>query len=440
VTGLLIRTAVDDLRVRDGVIVERGQALRRDDEPVLDVPRAQPLPGLHDHHLHLHAMAAALASVDCGPPQTADDLAAALRAAARRGPVRGVGYYESVAGPLDRDVLDGFVPDVPVRVQHRSGAAWFLNSAALAELHPTDDVAVEKDGTGRPTGRLLRGDHLLRARSATLPDLTAVGRLLASHGITDVTDATPQLSPDALASLRQAHAEGPLPQRLLLLGAPLAGRGDDVGPWKVLLDEAYGLDLSGLVDVVQSAAAAGRAVAFHAVTAAEAVIATAALREGNPLPGSRIEHGSVLPRGLDTELQALGVTVVTQPTFVTDRGDDYLRDVDPVDRPDLYRCRSLLSAGVAVAAGSDAPYGDVDPWRAVDAAVTRRTRSGVVLGDDERVDATTALALLLGDPLAPGRPRSLEIGAVADVCLRDDDGVAATVIAGQVVFTRTDLG
>ena len=439
-SDLLVRTAGGDLRVRGGVVVERGPALRRDGEAVLDLPHARPLPGVHDHHLHLHAMAAAMASVDCGPPLTRDGFAAALRTAARSGPVRGVGYHESVAGPLDRDALDALVADAPVRVQHRSGAAWFLNSAALADLPAGTDVAIERDGTGRPTGRLLRGDHLLRRPVGELPDLTAVGGVLASYGVTGVTDATPQLGAAPLAALRAAHADGRLPQRLLLLGAPLDDRGDDVGPWKVLLDEAAGLDLEAVTEVVRTCRAAGRAVAFHAVTAAESVIAAAALRDGKGLPGSRIEHGSVLPRGLDAELRALGVTVVTQPAFVADRGDDYLRDVDPADQGDLYRCRSLLASGVALAVGSDAPYGDVDPWRAVDASVARRTRSGVVVGEDERLDAGTALALLSGDPREPGRPRALTVGGPADLCLRDEDGVAATVIAGRVVFRRPDVG
>ncbi|MBV8461910.1 MAG: hypothetical protein JO368_01350, partial [Acidimicrobiales bacterium] len=66
------------------------------------------LPGLHDHHLHLRAMAARRASVPCGPPEVADraGLGAALRAAAAAAAsepgrwVRGTGYDDSVTGPL----------------------------------------------------------------------------------------------------------------------------------------------------------------------------------------------------------------------------------------------------------------------------------------------------------------------------------------------------
>ena len=52
------------------------------------------LPGLHDHHAHLFATAAAATSVDCGPPRvrTREQLGAALMAVPGTGWVRGVGY------------------------------------------------------------------------------------------------------------------------------------------------------------------------------------------------------------------------------------------------------------------------------------------------------------------------------------------------------------
>ena len=85
------------------------------------------------------------------------------------------------------------------------------------------------------------------------------------------------------------------------------------------------------------------------------------------------------------DIARLGLTVVTQPRFVADRGDDYLAEVDADDRPYLWRCASLIAAGIGVGFGTDAPFGDADPWRAVDAAVHRRTPSGTVLGAAERL-------------------------------------------------------
>ena len=109
---------------------------------------------------------------------------------------------------------------------------------------------------------------------------------------------------------------------------------------------------------------------------------------------------------------------MTQPNFIAERGDAYARDVDADDLEVLYRCGTLLSAGVAVAGGTDAPFGIADPWRAMRAAVTRRSDDGRVLGANEAVEPRAALALFLGDPCAPGgAARRVQAGTPADLCL-----------------------
>ena len=444
-----------DVRVRAGAVVEIGPGLRQDGEVVIAAAGGALLPGLHDHHLHLFALAADLASVRCGPPQVTrpEQLAAALRAGAGGGPVRGTGYHESVAGWLDRDQLDALVRDVPVRVQHRSGAVWFLNSAALVSTGVADstDPSVERDETGRPTGRLFRGDELLRGAGLP-PDLTEVGRLLASYGITGVTDATPRLDTRQVTALRTAHTVGSLPQRPLLLGAPLDDADSSGVPWKVVVDEVRGIDPAAAAAEIRAAHAAGRPVAIHCTSRAETVLAVTVLLECGAVAGDRLEHAGVLPPDLDTALVRAGVTVVTQPNFVAERGDHYLADVEPADHALLYRCGSLLDAGVRVAAGTDAPYGDPDPWRAMAAAVARQTVGGAVVGEAERVHPMTALRLFLGAPLDPGGPtRAVATGLPADLCLlavpledaiSDPSAahVAATVIDGHVIHQQQRRG
>ena len=93
-------------------------------------------------------------------------------------------------------------------------------------------------------------------------------------------------------------------------------------------------------------------MAIHCVTAVGAAVAVAAIAEVGPVPGDRIEHGAVLPLDLARRIAELGITVVTNPGFVAERGDRYALEVDAADRPDLWRCRSLLDAGVRVGAGT----------------------------------------------------------------------------------------
>jgi predicted amidohydrolase YtcJ len=66
---------------------------------VVDCDGAALLPGLHDHHCHMLAAAAAELSIQCGPPADADELRRKLRSAVpgADGWVR-VGFQNSVSG------------------------------------------------------------------------------------------------------------------------------------------------------------------------------------------------------------------------------------------------------------------------------------------------------------------------------------------------------
>jgi predicted amidohydrolase YtcJ len=406
-----------DVRIERGAVTHLGHDLPAADQH-LDGAGGALLPGLHDHHLHLLALAAHLQSVDLSGLDEREALAALRTGRVTGGWLRATGYYEWSHGALDRDALDTIRPDVPMRVQHRSGALWILNSAALATVAAVlDDTAdVERDTTGRPNGRLWRYDARLRpALPDTPPDLTAVGRTLARVGITSVTDATPDLDPVALSLLAAARERGALPQQVTLLGAadgaPLPP-GMRSGPVKLLLRDHDLPSYDELTAMVAQAREQDRAVAVHCVTRHSLVLTLSVLETVGVRRGDRIEHAAVAPPELAAWMARLGVAVVTQPDFLRGRGREYVRDVEADDLPHLYPYASLLAAGVATCASSDAPYGGLDPWRIIASAANRP------LGADENVPARIPLEGYLspaGDP--GGRPRRLRAGARADLVL-----------------------
>ncbi|MEO5587291.1 MAG: amidohydrolase family protein, partial [Novosphingobium sp.] len=102
---------------------------------IFDANGAALLPGLHDHHIHLAALAAKRASVWCGPPEVTSraELADAL-VRPGEGWIRGIGYHDSVMGLPTAHELDALLCHRPVRIQHRSGRMWLLNSLALDTL------------------------------------------------------------------------------------------------------------------------------------------------------------------------------------------------------------------------------------------------------------------------------------------------------------------
>jgi predicted amidohydrolase YtcJ len=458
------RTA--DLRLRSERIVEIGSRLRPvGDEPLLDAGGGALLPGLHDHHLHLFALAAAEASVCCGPPEVRDTRGLGRALAAAPPPrdanlwIRGIGYHESVAGTLDREALDTWVSDRPVRVQHRSGALWMLNSEGVRRLGLEDGIdadGVERDARGRPSGRLFRLDAWLRERlgASRPPDLGATGARLARFGVTGLTDATPGNGAEELAHFVDAVTSGALPQRLTLMGSPDLPEAPpgtlNRGAVKRLLHDAELPDFDELVSWIAAAHDAGRPVAIHCVTRAELVLAAAALESAGAGTGDRIEHASVAPPDVVALLGTLPVTVVTQPNFVRERGDVYAREVAREDRAWLYRCRGFVDAAVPLGGGTDAPFGHPDPWLAVQAAVDRRTADGLEMGADESLTPERALALFTTPAESPGgAPRRVEVGAVADLCLLDrpwsearerlsSECVAAALCGGRVIALRDE--
>ncbi|BBY58711.1 amidohydrolase family protein [Mycolicibacterium sarraceniae] len=412
-----IRVTVRIEEVTEGLTPHRG-------ETVLDAAGGTVIAGLHDHHVHLRAAAAALDSVQVGPARVHDRAALARVLAAAPvgidGWVRAVGYHESAAGPLDRSVLDELYGAVPLRIQHRSGVLWFLNSAGLAAVGLPD----------HPDGTLRSHDSWSDAVARRDTNLAEISRRLLGYGVTGVTDATPALGTDDIVTLTEEHRHGGLHQTVHWL-AP--GK-------RILHDDS--LDLDELTSWIAAQHRTSGAVALHCVTASQLVVSLAALRAAGTQPGDRIEHAAVVPADTIAELADIGVLVVTQPNFVAERGEQYLADVEAADQPALWRLASLLDAGVRVALSTDLPFGGADPWAAMRAAVYRTAATGAVLNAGECVSATAALTMFAGHPDRPDVPRLIEPGQPGDLCVLgappadvldtlDADLVAATVIAGH---------
>ena len=216
------------------------------------------------------------------------------------------------------------------------------------------------------------------------------------------------------------------------------------GPYKIVLADPDLPDPDTLAARIRAAHAAGRPVAVHSVTRESLVVLLVALEIAGRLPGDRIEHAALVPQELVASLA--GLAVVTQPGFLADRGDLFRRDVPAAEHGDLYRCRSLVAAGIPVALSSDAPYGPVDPWSVLRAASTRHTPDGDPLGPHETLTPRQALDALTA-PVPGAPPRALRPGAPADLvllhvpladALRAPEAglVRATVVDGRWVHRR----
>ena len=388
------------VRVEHGIVTHVapfGAPVRGADD-VVHGEGAALLPGLNDHHLRLLDLATRTSSVACGARDLigVDALQIALRAAPGTGWVRGADYDEAVAGRLDRHVLDALVPDRPVWVHHRDRDHSVLNSRGVAVVRDVlgHSPAVERDDRGVPTGRLWRYDeHLASLVGGSLADLARVGRTLASHGITGVTDATPFLDAASTATLIEAAQRGALP-RTLLLGVshdvPLPER-LGAGAWMLPMRAGSLPTFDQLADVFRETHAGGRPVAVAAESLEAVDLLLAVTDEVGRMPGDRIELSAVLPQ--DRLDRLVGFAVVTRP------GSD--------------AHQALLGAGVPMASGSGDHADEPSPWLAIAAAARE---AGANAGEYAR----ETLAGYLRPAHSPrGLARRIEVGERANLVLLD---------------------
>jgi hypothetical protein len=485
--------AVDGGRVRaTGDLT--GLRDRFPDAEVVDLGDATVIPGLHDAHIHLAVTAEDLLHLDLSAAAVTgtDDLLATVKAEAEKaGPgawVRGSRYDDAKTGVITRRDLDRVAPDNPVLVVQVAGHWGVVNSAALrafgidesSEPPPGGDYGRAADGTldGRLIERALmnlsmsataRGGSPLRPASEDdrLRGLRmAVGRWHAA-GLTSICDAL--ISPDDVALLRRARAEGRLTLRtgMLLsidhyakareLGVG-SGFGDDllrfvgvkafcdgaIGGRTCLLSEPFtdptchGLQTTPTEELhanVRAVHGDGNRIGVHANgDAAIRIVLDAfeAAQRADPRPElrHRIEHCSVIDDGILARMKAVGAIAVPFAGYAAYHGGALNGWYGEDRAARMFAHRAFLDAGVTVAGSSDYPCGPFEPLLGLQSMITRTgADDGVPVGAAQRVSPAEALRIFtVGSAEAcgeAGRKGRLAPGYLADFTVLGENPLTA---------------
>ncbi len=483
---LVVGTGQDTDRVK-------SQATR-----IIDCQGKTLVPGFNDAHCHVYPLVRKLFSLDLSPKtvHSIKDIKQVIRQKVRSTPegrwISGTDYNEFYLverrHPTRFD-LDEVAPRHPVILSHRSLHAAVLNSLALKMVGIGDETEEPPGGiidrdfdTGEPNGILYEMGEYLRSRFPTsLSDeemewgISEISRELLSCGITSIGEASVSNDWQQWQSYLKLKKAGKLKSRVYMMAgietldrfkqAKLTtGSGDTglkLGSLKIVLSEATGrlnLAQEELNEKVLEASRAGFQVAIHAIERSVFEAAVGALEyTRKQLPQfeklHRIEHGSECSPEIRSRLIDLKAVVVSQPPFIYYSGERYLAQVPAGSQQWLYPFKSLLDAGIIVAASSDAPVVPYNPLMGIYASITRRTEYGRTVLPAEAVSLGQALAMYTRNgalaSLEEKIKGTLASGKLADIVMLSADplrsspeqikeiGVEMTILGGEIVYEKS---
>jgi predicted amidohydrolase YtcJ len=471
------------------------------------------VPGFNEAHNHMISYGMTLEQIDASFPAVTSirDIVAAVRERAVTTThgrwIVGRGYddnkLEERRHPTRQD-LDQATDEYPVIIINGSGHLSAVNSLALQLAGVTRDTEdpvgghFVRDEHGEPTG-VLHETAQERIR-ALIPAPTVDEQVQALRrtndayiraGITSSQDAGSD-SADDIKAYQQAVKRGHLKLRtsmmirenllphLVELGIE-QGFGDHrlrVGPIKMFIDGSLigrtaavtepflddpRPDNLGLMmmpqeqfeDYVMQAHAAGYQIAVHAIgdrgidwvlDAYEKALTAMPRRDHR----HRIEHCGICRPDILDRIQRLGVVPVSQPVFIIEYGDGFIRHLGPWRSQLTYPFRSFLERGIRLVFSSDCPVSDFAPLKSIQAAVTERTGSGQSYALEEAVTVEEALEMYtVAGAYATFEEDikgQIKAGMLADVTVLEQDPrtvdpmtltelkVSATIIGGETVY------
>lgn len=449
-----------DLRIVGDRVVDVAPHLRpAAGDEVLDADGRWLIPGLWDQHVHLGQWAATADRLDLSDTASPQDAVRRVAAeiGARRGGVgdaviQGFGHRTAA---WDRQPtvaeLDAVSGDIPVVLISGDAHHGWLNSAALRLLDvPPREGVVEENEWFPVFARLDEATTTAQGRRA------AYAKVLASavrRGVVGVREfewadnATDwaQRSDSGLAVVRVRTATYAAGLADIIAAGCRSGDVLDraglitMGPLKIISDgslntrtafcnDAYvGDDVlefprgrannspEELAELLARATQNGLDVAVHAIGDAAVSIALDAFSH----TGARgsIEHAQLVAPADVARMARLGVVASVQPAHLLDDRD--VTDQCWPDRADrCFALHSMVSAGVTLALGSDAPVAPLDPWEAMAAAVHRTA--------DDREEWNAAETITVEQSLAASvdGASSVAAGSLADLVLLDSDPYA----------------
>lgn len=428
--------------------------------------------------------------------------------------IRGTNYNENKLEEkrhITRWELDDAAPNNPVFISKETGHLYIANSMALMIGRISDETPdppggkIDRDSERRVTGLLyetagqLVSKHIPPYTIDQIKEgLRKVWRQFSEWGITTVHDASgygaavnayQQLLNEGIHQVRtllmmSLHPQGSedinMLESMIELGIR-SGFGNDwlkIMSLKIMGDgsgsggsaavytpqhrgtRGLGLmttDPEEMKKLTLKAHSAGIRLSIHSIGDRGIDHALDAIEEAQknyPIPDMRhrIEHNSLCTPNQIERIKRLKVTPSSSIGYMWGLGDDYYENFGPERSRWLHPHKTLIGNGIIAGGNSDYPVSDGNPMIQIYEAVTRKTMSGLVVGEEEAISVMDAIKLYTWNGAYLGKEEdikgSIEEGKLADLVVLEKDVFAVpkeeikdikvymTIVNGKIIFKR----
>ena len=409
---------------------------------------------------------------------------------------------------VTREELDSVAPKNPVVITRLTGHMYVLNTLAM-EAAGIDRYTVDPNGgkidrneNGEPTGLLLGnagslvldvvppftleqikwglrkvfdkytewGVTTVHDPGTTAMDMRAYQSLL-DEGVKQVRVQTmmrthresPRATLDEMISLGLSSGFGDKWLRVMSLkimgdGTGSGGtagvyapqnRGDTLGLFMTSPEEIKELTIK--------AHEYGIRVSIHSIGDRAIDVALDAIEEAQRLHPRedmrhRIEHNRICtPRQLK-RIKELGVSPASSIGYMYSIGDDYYDNFGPERVRWAHPHKTMKEMGIIAGGNCDYPITDGNPMIQIYEAVTRKTRTGLVVGPEEAISVSDAIRVYTFNGAYLGKEEkvkgSIEEGKLADMAVLDEDilstpseelldiKVIMTIVGGKIHYNK----
>ncbi|MBK5501763.1 amidohydrolase [Peribacillus sp. TH14] len=455
---------------------------------VIDLQGKTLLPGFIDAHIHLILYGVNQLAVSCKDEhiKSIEDLLNDLKEKASTIPkgewIRAWGFNETVVKEKRYPTiaeLDAISVEHPIIVSRTCSHISVVNSKALeiAKINeksenPTGGI-IEKDKTGRFTGRLIETANMIMTEIAsyTESELMKAVKIASEHfvaaGITSIHEAG-AYGPESFRLLQQAVKSKDIRVRIYAMIGSLnnshefvnkmveagvvTGTGDErfkIGPAKLFTDgsstgptiatrETYSSDPDNfgilyyseeeIYQVLGQAHKKGYQITVHAqgdraiemyLNCVEKALEESPRKDHR----HRIEHAGISSPDLQERMKNLELIPIPNPPFPYEFGDIYIQHYgNRVNH--MYAVRDFIDNGIIAAGGSDAPVTDYNPLLGIHVAVNRRSQSGSEIGVAQSISVMEAIKLYTWNGAYTSFEEdikgSIEVGKLADFVVLTD--------------------